>query len=87
MIVFYKSVLGDYPHVEISGMSFCCARMEDIWDNTNVIGFSDWWEYTQQDCYVNIYDVYSWTHDNIRINYCPFCGDPIETKEIKKRIV
>lgn len=51
--------------------------MEKAWEE-NIVGFSDWYEYPQRDARVNLYNRY---YDNLEINYCPFCGQVIETPQ------
>ena len=79
------SVLGplwqNKHRVYVVNIKHCCEEMEKAWQE-DIIGFSDWHEYPQENTTVNLY---STSHDNLEIKYCPFCGEAIETpQEISK---
>lgn len=94
MIVNFKTILrgetareeqrekpSDVREVKPITIQFCCGPMEKAFAE-DMIGFSDWCEYPQEDPHVNIYGQISHV-DLMHLNFCPFCRAKIKVNNVR----
>lgn len=81
---FWKYYKGEKFEAKEKQTHYCCEQMELAFKE-NFIGFGDYDSMVNKDLNVNIYKCFIFpegaSHDSMKLNNCPFCGNTIKTLE------